>query len=39
MSNCVINLSTDKAAVLTEMSRVLKPGDDSGSAMSWRKIG
>ena len=26
ISNCVINLSTDKAAVLTEMARVLKPG-------------
>jgi arsenite methyltransferase len=26
ISNCVINLSTDKAAVLTEIARVLKPG-------------
>ena len=26
ISNCVINLSTDKAAVLTEMARVLRPG-------------
>jgi arsenite methyltransferase len=26
ISNCVINLSTDKAAVLTETARVLKPG-------------
>jgi ubiquinone/menaquinone biosynthesis C-methylase UbiE len=25
ISNCVINLSTDKAAVLTELARVLKP--------------
>jgi SAM-dependent methyltransferase len=30
ISNCVINLSTDKAAVLTEMSRVLKPGGRLG---------
>jgi arsenite methyltransferase len=30
ISNCVINLSTDKAAVLTEMSRVLKPGGRIG---------
>jgi ubiquinone/menaquinone biosynthesis methyltransferase len=26
ISNCVINLSTDKAAVLAEISRVLRPG-------------
>jgi SAM-dependent methyltransferase len=26
ISNCVINLSVDKAAVLTEIARVLKPG-------------
>src|SRR5438045_5453968 len=26
ISNCVINLSTDKAAVLTELARVLRPG-------------
>ena len=26
ISNCVINLSTDKATVLTEIGRVLKPG-------------
>ena len=26
ISNCVINLSTDKAAVLTEVGRVLRPG-------------
>jgi arsenite methyltransferase len=26
ISNCVINLSTDKPAVLTEIARVLKPG-------------
>ncbi|WP_454086185.1 arsenite methyltransferase [Georgenia sp. Marseille-Q6866] len=30
ISNCVINLSTDKAAVLTEMFRVLTPGGRVG---------
>jgi SAM-dependent methyltransferase len=30
ISNCVINLSTDKAAVLTELARVLKPGGRIG---------
>ena len=30
ISNCVINLSTDKAAVLTEVARVLKPGGRVG---------
>jgi arsenite methyltransferase len=30
ISNCVINLSTDKAAVLTEMGRVLKHGGRIG---------
>jgi arsenite methyltransferase len=30
ISNCVINLSTDKAAVLAEMARVLKPGGRVG---------
>jgi arsenite methyltransferase len=30
ISNCVINLSTDKADVLLEMSRVLKPGGRLG---------
>ena len=30
ISNCVINLSTDKAAVLTEISRVLRPGGRLG---------
>jgi arsenite methyltransferase len=30
ISNCVINLSTDKAAVLQEMARVLKPGGRIG---------
>ena len=30
ISNCVINLSTDKAAVLMEMARVLKPGGRIG---------
>ncbi|TML87083.1 MAG: arsenite methyltransferase [Actinobacteria bacterium] len=30
ISNCVINLSTSKAAVLTEIARVLKPGGRIG---------
>jgi arsenite methyltransferase len=30
ISNCVINLSTDKASVLTEIARVLKPGGRVG---------
>jgi arsenite methyltransferase len=30
ISNCVINLSVDKAAVLTEMARVVKPGGRLG---------
>jgi SAM-dependent methyltransferase len=30
ISNCVINLSTDKAAVLTEVARVLRPGGRIG---------
>jgi arsenite methyltransferase len=30
ISNCVINLSTDKAAVLAEIQRVLKPGGRLG---------
>ena len=30
ISNCVITLSTDKAAVLTEIARVLKPGGRIG---------
>jgi SAM-dependent methyltransferase len=30
ISNCVINLSTDKAAVLTEIARVLVPGGRIG---------
>ncbi len=30
ISNCVINLSTDKARVLTEIARVLKPGGRMG---------
>jgi arsenite methyltransferase len=30
ISNCVINLSTDKAAVLAEIARVLKPGGRIG---------
>jgi SAM-dependent methyltransferase len=30
ISNCVINLSTDKATVLTEIARVLKPGGRVG---------
>jgi arsenite methyltransferase len=32
ISNCVINLSVDKAAVLTEMARVLRPGGRIGVA-------
>jgi SAM-dependent methyltransferase len=32
ISNCVINLSVDKAAVLREMARVLKPGGRIGVA-------
>jgi arsenite methyltransferase len=30
ISNCVVNLSTDKAAVLAEISRVLRPGGRLG---------
>src|SRR5262249_8787687 len=30
ISNCVINLSTDKAAVLAEIGRVLRPGGRVG---------
>jgi SAM-dependent methyltransferase len=30
ISNCVINLSVDKAAVLTEIARVLRPGGRVG---------
>jgi len=30
ISNCVVNLATDKAAVLTEIGRVLKPGGRVG---------
>ena len=30
ISNCVINLSTDKPAVLTEMARVLRSGGRIG---------
>jgi len=32
ISNCVVNLSTDKAAVLAEIARVLKPGGRVGIA-------
>jgi len=32
ISNCVVNLSTDKAAVLMEMARVLRPGGRIGIA-------
>jgi len=34
ISNCVINLSTDKPAVLAEMFRVLAPGGRVGSPTS-----
>ena len=30
ISNCVVNLSTDKAAVLAELARVLRPGGRVG---------
>ncbi len=30
ISNCVVNLSVDKAAVLTEIARVLRPGGRVG---------
>ena len=36
ISNCVINLSTDKSAVLSEMARVIKPG---GAGRSERRRG
>ena len=38
ISNCVINLSVDKAAVLTEIGRVLKPGGRVGVPTSSLKI-
>ena len=38
ISNCVINLSVDKPAVLMEMARVLKPAGGSGSATSSPRI-
>ena len=34
ISNCVINLSVNKPAVLTEIARVLRPGGASGS-VTW----
>ena len=37
ISNCVINLSTDKAAVLTEIARVLKPGGRIGDQRRRRR--
>ena len=38
ISNCVINLSVDKAAVLTEMARVLKADGRLGSRTSSPRI-
>ena len=34
ISNCVVNLSPEKDRVLTEIARVLRPGDESGSPTS-----
>ena len=39
ISNCVINLSTDKPRVLAEMHRVLRPGGGSASPTSWPTTG
>ena len=35
ISNCVINLSTDKETVFGEIARVLRPGGRLGVATSW----
>ena len=37
ISNCVINLSVDKAAVLTEIARVLRPGGRVGAQRHRRR--
>lgn len=35
ISNCVINLSTDKSRVLSEIFRVLRPGGRMGVSVTW----
>ena len=39
ISNCVVNLSTDKRAVYGEIQRVLRPGGRVGSRTSWPRTG